>query len=418
MTDDLFARGREIAERLAANDTTTTPTTTVVVVEAEPDRKPPQNGVSGAQFVLDRPVGVPSVWGHGNQVLWSSGEALMIAGGQGLGKTTLALQIVRELLGIGAGSLLGLPVSTDIGRVLYLAMDRPNQIARAAGRIFTEADRPVLTESLHVWRGPPTRDLAANPDTLARMADYYEAGVVVVDSLKDAAVRLSEDAVGSQWNRARQNVLAQGCQILELHHTKKRNLAQPHAGPSVDDVYGSTWLTSGCGSIVLLGGEPGDPIVSFRHVKQPAEEVGPYRLLHDQTAGVMTVDHAVDLVAMVRASGVDGLTAQGAAAAITEKRTPSRGDVEKARRKLDQLATAGVLVRLEGTRGGGESRQRTAWFLAENQSRGNHESEETAGEAITQPFADSEYHASITPITKNRAGQVEQSREQSRQSHT
>lgn len=365
MTEDMVARGREIAERLREEGKNTT----VVVVDSNENHEPPENGVSGAQFVLDRPAGVPSLWGQGNQVLWSSGEALMLAGGQGLGKTTLALQIVRELLGLGDGSLLGLPVSADAGRVLYLAMDRPNQIARAAGRIFTEADRPVLTERLHVWRGPPTRDLAANPATLAKMADYYGAGVVVVDSLKDAAVRLSEDAVGSQWNRARQNVLAQGCQILELHHTKKRNLAQPHAGPSVDDVYGSTWLTSGCGSVVLLGGEPGDPIVGFRHVKQPAEEVGPFRLLHDQAAGVMTIEHEVDLVAVVRASGVDGLTAQGAASAITEKRSPSRGDVEKARRRLDQLVTGGTLVRLEGTRGGGDSRLRTAWFLAEKQSR-------------------------------------------------
>ena len=92
--------------------------------------------------------------------------------------------------------------------------------------------------------------------------------MVIVDSLKDAAVRLSEDAVGAQWNRARQHLLAQGCQVLELHHSTKRGPAgAPISG--VADIYGSTWLTSGCGSIILLTGEPGDPIVSFRHVKQP-----------------------------------------------------------------------------------------------------------------------------------------------------
>lgn len=414
MTEDLLARGRAIAERLQS-EASQVPAVIVVGQDAETVQLP-EYGVSGAEFVLDAPAGIPAIWGRDNSVLWSAGEALMLAGGQGLGKTTLALALVRELLGLGAGSLLGLPVSADVGRVLYLAMDRPNQIARAAGRIFGEADRQVLAERLRVWRGPPTRDLAANPGTLARMVEYYDAGVVVVDSLKDAAVSLSEDRVGAQWNRARQSVLAAGCQMLELHHSKKRNPLTPRAAPSVDDVYGSTWLTSGCGSVVLLAGEPGDPIVSFRHVKQPADEVGPYRLLHDQTAGVMTVDHAVDLVALVRAAGVDGLTAKGAAQAITEKQAPTRADVEKARRKLDALAAAGLLVRIEGGRGGGGARQVTAWFLAEKQSRGSHGIEETAGQAITQPFADSDYHASITPITKNRNAQEDLSRKQSRQS--
>lgn len=118
--------------------------------------------------------------------------------------------------------------------------------------------------------------------------------------------------------------------------------------------------------MVLLSGEPGDPIVSFRHLKQPADEVGPWRLLHDPAAGLLTVEHAVDLVALVRASGVDGLTARGAAQAITEKSNPSRADVEKARRKLDAID---MLVRVEGSRGGGDTRNPAAWFLAENQSR-------------------------------------------------
>jgi hypothetical protein len=133
---------------------------------------------------------------------------------------------------------------------------------------------------------------------------------------------------------------------------------------SVADIYGST-LTSGAGSIMLLHGEPGDPIIGFRHVKEPAEEVGPWRLLHDQTAGMLSVEHSVDLVMLVKASGVDGLTAKGAAQAICEKQNPSRADVEKARRRLDQLAADGVLIRIDGSRGGGEIRQPSAWFLAE-----------------------------------------------------
>ena len=119
-----------------------------------------------------------------------------------------------------------------------------------------------------------------------------------------------------------------------------------------------------------LSGEPGDPIVGFHHRKQPADEVGPWRLLHDPAAGLLTVEHSVDLVALVRAAGPDGLTARGAAQAITEKASPSRADVEKARRKLTALVDEGALVRLEaGSSGGADGGSPAAWFLAQNRSR-------------------------------------------------
>ncbi|OBJ74381.1 hypothetical protein A5643_01585 [Mycobacterium sp. 1274756.6] len=324
----------------------------------------PDNSIVGGAFILDMPPEVPAIWGRRSQVLWARGEALMIAGVQGTGKTTLAGQVLRGLLGLG-GDVLGLPVA-DLGcKVLYLAMDRPPQIARSLARQFTADDRATLDERLTVWKGPPPRDLAANPALLAKMAGFYGAGAVIVDSLKDAAVRLSEDAVGAQWNRARQHTLAQGVQLLELHHTTKRG---PAGAPvsSVADIFGSTWLTSGCGSIIMLTGEPGDPIVSFLHVKQPAEEVGPFHLSHNQQHGVLTIDHQVDLLELAKTSGVDGLTAKAAAQAITGKPDPTRADIEKARRKLDAKTVDGVLVRLDGNRGGDGGRTPSAWFLAQH----------------------------------------------------
>lgn len=381
-----------------------------ITIPAEPTgpTTEPDTALTGAEFILDQPRHVPAIWGHGRQVMWAEGEALMIAGGQGLGKTTLAGLLLRALLGLGDGKVLGLPVTHPGGRILYLAMDRPSQASRSMARQFNEADREVLSRRVKFWKGPPPRDLAANPTLLARMADYYSAGVVIVDSLKDAAVRLSEDAVGAQWNRARQHLLQQGCQLLELHHTVKRG---PQGAPvaGVADIYGSTWLTSGCGSIVLLSGEPGDPIVKFKHVKQPAEEVGPYRLLHDQDAGEFSIEHSVDLVELVRASGVDGVTARDAAVAITEKPQPGRADVEKARRRLDQMASAGVLVRIDGRTGERGGKAPSAWFLAaDSQSRPITETHKTAGQPNHALFDDESNHASITPITRNHktAGQA------------
>ena len=367
--DEVVERSKELALSGAHSPNPPPPedvsdsTAEVVLPPAEWD-----STVDGAKFVLDQPQGVPAIWGRGQQVLWARGEALMIAGGQGLGKTTLGVQLVKELVGLGDGKVLSLPVTDPGFRVLYLAMDRPKQIARAMRRQFTEAHRDVLQERLKVWEGPPPRDLAANPALLARMAAHYDAGVVVVDSLKDAAVRLSEDAVGAQWNRSRQHVLAQGVQLLELHYTVKRG---PQGAPvsGVADIYGSTWLTSGCGSIILLAGDPGDPILSFRHVKQPAEEVGPHQLLHDQIHGVLSIEFSVDLVELVRSAGVDGLTAREAAASITEKQSPSKADVEKARRRLDVKVSEGILVRVDGTRGGEKGSTPAAWFLADGGAR-------------------------------------------------
>jgi len=282
-------------------------------------------------------------------VLWAQGEALLIAGPPGVGKTTLISHVLVSMLGIGGTHVLGLPVA-PAERVLYLAMDRPQQIARALSRHVRAEHRAILAAHLVVWKGPPPADLAKHPGALLALAEQAGADVVVLDSLKDAAIGLSEDEVGAGYNRARQLLLAHGVEVVELHHTRK-----PGAGtsttPSLSDVYGSTWITSGAGSVLLLAGEAGDPIVDMRHLKQPAGEVGPYRLLHDQDTGAMTVEHSTDLLAIAAASGHDGLTAKRAAVAVFEKDNPSRAQLEKVRRKLDRLVKAGLLVREDGQAG-------------------------------------------------------------------
>lgn len=355
----------------------------------------PEDAIDGGRFIFDQPEGIPCLWGRGNQVLWPSGEAFMIAGSQGLGKSTLAGLLVRDLLGLGPGKLLGLPV-IDIGcKILYLAMDRPKQIARSMARQFTPADNDVISERLIVRPGPPPRDLAAVPTLLAQMADYYGAGIVFVDSLKDAAVGLKEDEVGARYNRARQHLVAQGVELAELHHSTKAN-TQGASPTSIDRVFGSTWLTSGCGSIVLLTGEPGDPIVGFRHVKQPAEEVGPYRLLHDQTVGAFSIEHSVDLLALVKSSGADGLTAKDAAAATTDKPNPARAEIEKARRKLVQLEENGLLQRIDGGSGRGAT---TAWFLAAEKVTQKSRATETRRSESHAGLWPNGSHAEITEVT-------------------
>jgi replicative DNA helicase len=96
-----------------------------------------------------------------------------------------------------------------------------------------------------VWQGPPPADLAKYTGLLLDMCRKAAADTVVVDSLKDAAIGLNDDEVGAGWNRARQTAIAAGVEVVELHHQRKSAGGARASHPGIDDVYGSTWLTSG-----------------------------------------------------------------------------------------------------------------------------------------------------------------------------
>ncbi|MFE0133801.1 AAA family ATPase [Streptomyces sp. NPDC059037] len=299
--------------------------------------------VPGGGFILDAAATPPAVWGVGGDVLWAEGEALMLCGPSGVGKTTLAAQIVRGRLGLGS-TVLGYPVQQGGGRVLYLACDRPAQASRAMQRLFSENDRTVLDERLRVWKGPPPHDFAKRPETLTEMCRAHGADTVIVDSLKDVALGLSGDEVGAGYNRARQMAIVSGVQVIEQHHQVKRG-ANGTTPNTLADVYGSTWITSGAGSVILLWGDAGDPVVSFRHLKQPMNEIGPFQVTHDHTAGTTSVHDQLDLVGLVRAAGGYGMTALTAAEALFEAKKPTSAQKEKARRKLDALCRTHELLR-------------------------------------------------------------------------
>lgn len=299
------------------------------------------------------------LWGRDNDVLWADGEALMIAGGMGLGKTTLAGNILRAQLGL-EDEVLGLPVARQERPILYLAMDRPRQIRRSLRRQFPSSDADAIRGRLIVRQGPPVADLAVDPPLLARMAMAVGAGCVYVDSLKDAVIGLAEDQVAAAYNRSRQYLLAQGINILELHHNRKFN-AQ-NGGTGIGEIFGSTWLTAGAGSVIMLTGDPGDLVIRFHHRKTPVDEVGPFHLNHDPDKGQMTVSGQVDLVVVVRNAGPNGLTSRDAAMVMYEKDRPSDSDAKKAARQLDKLVTRGLLMRVDGERGGPGGSRPTVWF--------------------------------------------------------
>jgi hypothetical protein len=117
-----------------------------------------------------------------------------------------------------------------------------------------------------------------------------------------------------------------------------------------------------------VSGDPGDPVIGFRHVRQPAEEVGPWQLLHDQERGEISVHHEVDPVALARSAGPAGLTLDDFITAQNpDKQLNGRARSaarEKARRTLDRLVEAGKLTRLDGSKGGARGGTPTTWFAS------------------------------------------------------
>lgn len=312
--------------------------------------------VPGGAFILDRPDTVPAVWGEDDHVLWAEGEALIIAGPPGVGKTTVGQQVLLAAIGVRPHAL-GYAVR-PAKRVLYLASDRPQQAARSMARMVTQEHRDLLNQHLVFWPGPPPKDFIKDPGVLLRLCRQADADMVCLDSLKDMAGELATEEGGQAINSAIQRTLVEGIEVLALHHHRKQGGGKDSGREptSLDELYGSTWITAGAGSVVSLWGSAGDPIVSFKHLKQPAGECGPWRLKHDHPRGVTEIWHEVDVLDIL-AHARGPLTAQQLACQIysPDKGKPSASEVEKARRRLDQLVEKGLAHKIAN--GGGRGKE-------------------------------------------------------------
>lgn len=325
--------------------------------------EPWRSNAHPGDILFTAPETPPAVWGDGSEVLWAQGEALVIAGPQGTGKTSVAGQLLRARLGLQDG-FLGFPVQPSNGRCLYLAMDRPEQAVRSMRRQFRHADEATLRDRLVIRKGPPAFDVALYELAYLDAARAFDADTIIVDSIKDAAVGISEDKIGAGYNRARQHALAAGIQIVELHHQVKRG-ANGGRADTLADVYGSTWITSGAGSVLLLWGEAGDPVVTLTHLKQPMHSVGPLTLQHDNTTGITTVVGDNDPAQLLIAAGDRGITAKHLAEVLYGK--TDRNQVAKARRKLDLLVTKGIARKTSRSLAPGEGGTAESIYTAHGQ---------------------------------------------------
>ena len=301
--------------------------------------------VSG-DAVLDAPSIVESLWGSGHESLWPKGEPFLMCGPDGVGKTTIAQQLALALAGIGEPTFLGLPVALAEKRVLYIAADRPVQAFRSMHRMVTKDDREALKDHLVIWRGPLPFDIAEQPDGLWRMARRAGAENIIVDSLKDVAADLANPVVGAGVNSAFQATVSADIDICVLYHQRK---AQAGGGKPrhISDVFGSRWITAGCGSIVMLWGDAGDAIVELTHLKQPDETIGPLKVLHNHLLGKSTIEEQLTVRSVMMVAS-DGQTA--AQVAMMVYGNTDRNTVEKTRRKLETLV-GGEITRGESSPG-------------------------------------------------------------------
>lgn len=318
--------------------------------------------VDGWDFVTKTGADAEPLWGTRDQTAWASGECLMIVGAPGVGKTTLAHQVVLARLGLQA-EVLDLPVAEST-RVLYLAMDRPKQIARAMARRVGLGDERRLRERLAVWEGPLPATLDKEPDLLADLAAAHGADTIVIDSLKDAVSTLVDDALAVAYHNARMRALRNGVEIMELHHQRKAAADAPRGQrPALDRVYGSTWLTSGAGSVLFIEGKPADPAVTIHHLKTVTGEIGPLNVVHDHQRGTTTVEPTLDPVVLLR-NAPNGLTTRDLAMRLSGDTNPERADVEKARRHMERLVSTGLAVKADGAAGGAGGGQQTRYYAS------------------------------------------------------
>ena len=205
--------------------------------------------------ILDQPRTPEPVWGDEDEILWARGQSLIIAGPDGVGKTTLAGQSdPRAATGSAKDGVLGLPVRPGNRNVLVLLMDRPQQAMTALARLFTE-DRPGSSRRAGCGSGAARRRKTSRGTRRCSPACARSRTPTRASSTRSKTPRCSstDDETGSGWNRARQAAIESGTEIIELHHPRKGQ--EGNRKPAkLEDLYGSRWIPAGAGSVICAVG--------------------------------------------------------------------------------------------------------------------------------------------------------------------
>jgi hypothetical protein len=310
--------------------------------------------VDGCTFIVDSPKDVRAIFGKGPDIAWAEGESLIVVGPTAVGKGTILQQLALRRADVLEGDLLGLPVVADPERlVVYLALDRPPQIMRSLQRMVGPEQGDLLRERLAVWKGAVPFDLVKHPELLVKFVEEIgvladrPVGTLVVDSIKDLASKISTDETGGAINRAFALVLAAGIQLAASHHQRKAT-SENKKPTKLDDVFGSTWITAGAGSVILLWGEAGDTTLELSHLKAPAEPLGPFDIEHDHDRGITTRPQRADVWSVLQAATENGITVADATSAIYGAKHEKK-HTQAVRRQLDRCVKDGRAIKIEAS---------------------------------------------------------------------
>jgi hypothetical protein len=303
--------------------------------------------VDGAEWLDSGTSEIEPLWGNEEYILAARRQPTFIAAASGAGKTTIVQRLVLGTIEVpGFETLLGFPVAPTRGNVLYLAADRPDQARLSMLRMVPSGiARDILAKRLKVLPGPPPEDIATNPLLLLEMARYTDATLVVPDSLKDMAMKLSDDAVGAKVNQAFQHLVAEERDVVCPHHVRKTGRQDGDKGVTLDDLYGSAWIFNGSGSVIHL--EKGPVDVSLWQMKTPNGREASLRFALS-SSGDAIVGEGDPIVAAVREAGDGGITTSWAAACVFHKDKPSDAEVERVRKRLVALEGLGMVHRNDG----------------------------------------------------------------------
>ncbi len=211
-----------------------------------------------------------AVWGDDEVALWSERQPMIVAGPTGVGKSTIAQNLLLSAMGVGPSEFCGMPVRPleDDEFVLYLAADRPIQIEVGMARIARAAWpgelvdlEALLDRHLLVHEGPLVTQVEKDTWIYVKMIEAAEQQLgkrcawLVIDSLKDMTLDLIKPEAANAINSSSQLVVQRGTECLSLHHSRKGQ--QGAVGPkTIDDIYGGMAITAGSGT-VLFAHAPG-----------------------------------------------------------------------------------------------------------------------------------------------------------------
>lgn len=303
--------------------------------------------LDGEAALFDMPESPEVIWGKDHMIGWAKGQGTMLAGPTGLGKTTFAHNVLTRMMGLDESEFLGMPVTPTDAPILYLAMDRPIQTRQAFRRLVPDAPaaRALVKDKLRMWAAPFPFRLLDDPAYMARWIQEQVPGckTVVFDSVKDMTPGVSEEASGAAVQIAWQELVAMGVDFLALHHFKKPQSADTKA--SISQVYGSTWLTAGLGSVLTIDGKIGEGNVVFQQHKTVMEQIPELHCIHHYKTGVIELrdSEAPTESEALKAAGDTGATAEQIAAQCYA--STGKAVLAKTRRKLNDLVKAGKAVK-------------------------------------------------------------------------